>query len=69
MARYFEVDKGRFGSMLVREDFPRSVAIASSNGHDDTARLEPGYKMSDRQAVMDYCEQYDLRIPGLDWWD
>ena len=66
MTRYFEVDKGRFDSMLVREDYPKSVAVASTHG--DEARLEPGYKMSDRKAVMDFCEQYGLRIPGLDWW-
>ena len=67
MATYFDVDKGRFDSTLVRYDSPRPVAIASTCG--DYARLEPGFKMEDRKAVMDFCEQYDLRIPGLDWWD
>ena len=66
MGNYFEVDKGRFDAMLIRRDFPKSVAIASTCG--DTARLEPGYKASDRKAVIEFCDQYGVTIPGLDWW-
>ena len=67
MARYFEVDRGRFDTVLVRYDFPQSVAVAST--HYDEARLEPAYKMTDQKAVKDFCDKYDVRIPGLDWWD
>ena len=67
MARYFEVDKGRFDSMLVRDDCPRPVAVASTHG--DEARLEPGFKAADQKAVKEFCDLYGVRVPGLDWWN
>ena len=62
MARYFEVDRGRFEATLVRYDFPQSVAVAYTDY--DCVRLADAYVEADRKAVEDFAAQYDLPI---DW--
>ena len=62
MARYFEADKGRFDSMLVRDDGFGKTAIAYTSG--ETVKLYADYRTADKQAVEDFAAQYDFPI---DW--
>ena len=62
LAGYFEVDKGRFESALVRRS-DRTV-IAYTHG-DEVIVTVSGlgiYDNADRKAVVAYAEQYDLSI-------
>ena len=60
MARYFEADKGRFDSMLVRDDGHSKTAVAYTYG--DEVRLESAYMAADREAVEEFAEQYDIPV-------
>lgn len=61
-ARYFEADKGRFDSMLVRDDGTQKVAIAYTSG--ETVKLYAAYCTADKKAVNDFAETYDFPV---DW--
>ena len=60
MARYFEADKGHFDCYLVREDYPRPVAVAYTYG--GTVRLTDGYCTADKQAVEEFADCRDLEV-------
>lgn len=62
MKGYFEADKGRFESMLVRDDYPLKLAVAYTAG--DCVKLYGHYCEADRKAVEEFAEQYDIPI---DW--
>ena len=62
MARYFEADKGRFDSMLVRDEYDRKVAVAYTSG--ETVKLYAAYCTADRKAVEEFAETYDFPV---DW--
>lgn len=61
MARYIEVDKGRFDSALIRDDGER-VAVAYTSG--ETVKLYADYCTADREAVEEFAETYGFQI---DW--
>ena len=62
MANYFEVDKGRFDSALIREDGMNRVAVAYTSG--ETVKLYADYRTADRNAVEEFAETYDFPV---DW--
>ena len=62
MARYFEADKGRFDSMLVRDDGHSKTAVAYTSG--ETVKLYADYRTADKKAVEEFAGQYDFPI---DW--
>lgn len=63
MARYFEADKGRFDSMLVRDEYTRKTAVAYTYG-GEIVKLYEAYRTADRKAVEAFAEQYGL---SADW--
>ena len=62
-SNYKEVDRGRFESCLLRKLYG-DVWVAVARTYGDEVRLCVGYKETDREAVEEYAEQYDLPV---DW--
>lgn len=60
MNGYFEVDKGRFDSALVRA--ANHVIIACTNCDEVRAYISGKVDNADRKAVVAFAEQYDLPI-------
>ena len=53
---YGEADRGNFEAWLLRYD----TAIAYTDG--DEVRLTEEYRVSDREAVLEFAEQYELQV-------
>ena len=62
MAKYFEADKGRFDSVLIRQDGTEKTAVAYTSG--ETVKLYADYRTADRKAVEEFAGQYDFPV---DW--
>ena len=62
MAKYFEVDRGRFESSLIRgsSEFGGAVQIAYTSG--DHVMLTEYYRTCDRAEVEKYADTYDCDI-------
>lgn len=53
---YAEADRGKFEAWFLRND----TAIAFSDGGE--CRLTEDYRASDKAAVIEFAEQYDLMV-------
>lgn len=57
---YYEADKGRFDSALVRRE--DNTAIACTSGDKVIAYISGTFDNGDRKAVVKFAEMYDLPI-------
>lgn len=57
---YYEADKGRFDSALVRRG--DNTAIACTSGDKVIAYISGTFDNADRKAVVAFAEMYDLPI-------
>lgn len=66
MKHYEEIDKGRFESWLLRVEWNdrreewEETPIAFTDS--DIIKLTKEYRKTDRAAVLDFAEKYDLKI-------
>ncbi len=63
--RYTETERGRFESNLVREGVPHDEVIAYTDY--DCVKITSAYTESDREAVMEFADFYDLPLDITFW--